>query len=84
MIIDLSPDPINWMEKYDPSLVDAPNEHRYVAALYWYVRRETPVHFSDLVCSRRVFCLTLVAKCTMCRAIVTTSTVGYGGECGCD
>lgn len=40
MIIDLSPDTVNWIERYDSSLLDAPNEQRYVAALYWYVHRE--------------------------------------------
>lgn len=38
MIIDLSPNTINWIERYDSSLVDAPNEMRYVAALYWCVQ----------------------------------------------
>jgi len=35
MVIDLSPEPFNWIERYDPSLLDAPNEQKYIAALYW-------------------------------------------------
>jgi hypothetical protein len=36
MMIDWTGDPVNWLSRYDASLMDAPNEYKYVAAMYWW------------------------------------------------
>jgi hypothetical protein len=35
MMIDWTGDPVNWLSRYDASLMDSPNEYKYVAAMYW-------------------------------------------------
>ena len=50
MVIDLSPEPFNWIERYDPSLLDAPNEQKYIAALYWYIHMIMYIYTYMYVC----------------------------------
>jgi len=50
MVIDLPPEPLNCIERYNPSLLDAPNEQKYVAALYWYIHMFMCIYTYIYVC----------------------------------
>ena len=57
MVIDLPPEPLNCIERYNHSLLDAPNEQKYVAALYWYIRMFMYIYTYMCVCVFIYLCI---------------------------
>ena len=41
MIANAEPDGPSWLTHYDPALTDAPNDARYIVALYWAMIRSS-------------------------------------------